>query len=449
MRVTGTIACLLVALGLGPATAAAQPDGRLDVEPIITALNAGERIIRAPGTVARFDEARVRAELGTDGRLVVLPYVDYELYRDENDESRYYELVREPILDWALDREVPVVLVTGLDVTMFGGGATLDHRLPADLAELRTTVATRVITERLVVFARLGRGYSPDAAENVEYHHPDPVPAPPGRVAELIAALRKDRIHNAPGREEPIEDWVAEDAADEHDLNVRIAAFPGLAPGRPVVDYATPLGKAFPDEVVLVLHGDWLDIVAPDQRKALAARAFVYGDADLSMLTAAGNGNRVLARTVERLDLLLTETAWGHPQPPPQPRPQPFDVQRAVSALAPWVLVGSAVVLGGAGMLRHRTRAAAMAAAEERALRAESASAMAAISDAGAVDPAAAERHASARLLYDQAHTSAAMVEVRRIAEEGLALTEPEPVAPPADTERKGKRRRATRKKAR
>jgi hypothetical protein len=107
VRVTGTIFCLLVALGLGPAAAAAQPDGRLD---------DGQWITRAPGTVvARFDETRVRAELGTDVRLVVLPYVDYEHY-------------------------------------------LLDHRLPADLAELRTTVSTRVITERLVVFARLGGG---------------------------------------------------------------------------------------------------------------------------------------------------------------------------------------------------------------------------------------------------------------------------------------------------
>jgi hypothetical protein len=47
-----------------------------------------------------------------------------------------------------------------------------------------------------------------------------------------------------PGRAEPIEDWVTENAAEEHGIDIRDAAFPGLAPGRPVVDYATPLGAA-------------------------------------------------------------------------------------------------------------------------------------------------------------------------------------------------------------
>jgi hypothetical protein len=270
----------------------------------------------------------------------------------------------------------------------------------------------------------------------------------------VVAALREQRVYNAPGRADPIEDWVAEISREEQVLDLRIAAFPVLEPGQPVADYATPLGAAFPADVVLVLHGDWLDIVAPDQDEALAARAFAYGDADLSLLAVGSGGNHLLRETVKRLDLLLTETSWGYPQPTPQPRAVPFEVQRTVSALAPWVLVGSAVVLGGAGMLRHRRRATAAAEEEERALRAESASAMAVIGDLGArvlsaeeagapADPAAAERHATARLLYDQAHTSVAMVEVRRVAEEGLALlAEPEPERPPAT--RSGRKRRKT-----
>jgi hypothetical protein len=37
-------------------------------------------------------------------------------------------------------------------------------------------------------------------------------------------------------------------------------------------------------------------------------------------------------------------------------------------------------------------------------------------------DAGAAERHATARILFDQATTASAMAEVRAIAEEGLAL---------------------------
>ena len=433
MRVT--FSCLLVALGvaLAAAPAAAQPAGRLDVEPIIAALDGGERLVRAPDTVARFDEARVRGELGPQVRVVVLPYVDYELYEDASGESQYYDLVRGPILDWALDREVPVVIVEGVDLSLLNVPSALDHQLPADLGELRTTASTRDVTERLLVLSRLGRGMPPKVAEDVEIVHPAPVPASPELVAEVAATLGAGRIHNAPGRTDLIEDWVPEHAKEEFDRTVRIAAFPVLEPGQPVVDLITPLSAAFPDDVVLVLHGDWVDIAAPDQDKALAARAFAYGDADLSLFTVGDGGNSLLRQLIDRLALLTAETSWGFPQPAPQPRPAPFDVARTISALAPWVLVGSAVALGGAGALRHRTRARAAAAAEVVALRAEGASAMATIAELGAqvlsmeesgehADPAAAERHATARLLYDQALTSEAMVQVRRVAEEGLRL---------------------------
>lgn len=461
MRVT--FSCLLVALGLGlaEAPAAAQAAGRLDVAPIIAALDDGERIVRGPGTVARFDEARVRGELGPKVRVVVLPYVDYSLYEDANGDSQYYDLVRRPILRWALDREVPLVVVEGVDLSLLNGASALDHQLPADLDELRTTASTREVTERLLVLSRLSRGMPPKVAEDVEIGHPAPVPAPPELAAEVAATLRAGRVHNAPGRADPIEDWVPERAREEFDLTVRVAAFPVLEPGQPVVDHLTPLAAAFPDDVVLVLHGDWVDIAAPDQDKALAARAFAYGNANLSLFAVGEGGNSLLRRLIDRFALLTAETSWGFPQPPPQPRQVPFQVARTVAALAPWVLVGSAVVLGGAGALRHRNRLRAETAAEEVALRAESAATMAAISDLGArvltaeergahVDPAAAERHATARLLYDQALTAEAMVEVRRVAEEGLELlaetgTEPGPAARDDRARKRKKRRKAGR----
>lgn len=457
-----TFACLLVALGLGfaAAPAAAQPAGRLDVEPIIAALDGGERIVRAPGTVARFDEVRVRVQLGPIVRVVVLPYIDYDAFEDVNGETQYYDLVRQPILDWALAHDVPLVLVEGVDLSLLNRPRSFHDELPADLDELRDTASTRDVTERLLVLTRLGSGALQEIAEDVEVAHPAPVPASPELVAEVAATLGEGRIHNAPGRADPIEGWVPEEAKEEFDLTVRIAAFPVLEPGQPVVDYITPLGQAFPDDVVLVLHGDWVDIAAPDQNKALAARAFAYGKADLSLFSAGGGANSMLSQLIERFALLTAETSWGFPQPAPQPRPVPFDVARTISDLAPWVLVGSAVVLGGAGALRHRNRLRAEAAAEEVALRAESASTMAAISDLGArvltagerVDPAAAERHATARLLYDQALTSEAMVQVRRAAEEGLEILtdgETEAEAEPAPATRVGKAKKKARKSAR
>jgi hypothetical protein len=214
MRVT--LACLLVAVGLGLAAvpAAAQPAVRIEVEPIIAALDGGERIVRSSGSVARFDEARVRRELGSEVRVVVLPYVDYELYEDANGESLFYDLVRGPILEWAGDRDVRVVLVSGLDVSLLNWSASLDDRLPADLDELRITASTHDVTERLLVVSRLGRGVPSDVAAWVEVLHPAPVPASPQLVAEVVATLQEGRIHNAPGRAEPIEAGVLERAEE-------------------------------------------------------------------------------------------------------------------------------------------------------------------------------------------------------------------------------------------
>jgi len=140
-----------------------------------------------------------------------------------------------------------------------------------------------------------------------------------------------------------------------------------------------------------------------------------------------------IATVLDRLHDLLAEVALGRPQPAPQPKPVPFDVRLVIGAIAPWVLVGSAVVIGGAGLVGRRTRAGMRAAAERRRLDGASGKALAAINLLGArilaveesgeeVNPAVAERHATARTLYDQALTAEAMAEVEKVADEGMAL---------------------------
>ncbi len=456
VRLLGILACLLGTACLGAVPAAAQP-GRLDVEGVLAQLETTQ-LVRVPGSVAHFDEARLRAELTPDLRVLVLPYIDYDVYENSAGDSEYYEEVMVPIDDWGEDNDHSIVLVQGLDVRITGVRppvSTLDHALPSDLAELRTTTSTRDITERVLVFTAIAKGVAPDTAEEVVVEHPAPVPPTPAQLDTVAAALRANRIYHAPGREGQVEDVNADD------LTVRVAAFPYLEPGRPVVDYAPGLAARFPDDVVLVLHGDWLDIVAEDQAKALSARDYVYGDASLGLLPSSRGAGQLLREVLERYAFLLADTAYGHPQPPPQPRPSPFDVQNTVSAFAPWVLVGAALVLGGAGLTWHRRRTAAATEAEARALRAESAAAMAAIGDLGArlltaeergdaADPAAAERHATARLLYDQALTSAAMIEVRAVADEGLELlAEARTQEKPAAIEQQKQSRTAKRKKAR
>jgi hypothetical protein len=105
-------------------------------------------------------------------------------------------------------------------------------------------------------------------------------------------------------------------------------------------------------------------------------------------------------------------------------------VRQTIAELAPWVLVGAAIVLGGVGWYGWRRLQVDRADVEKRDMRRESAKAMAKIGELGArllergdtADPAAAERHQTARTLYDQALTAKAMAEVGTIADEGLGV---------------------------
>lgn len=107
------------------------------------------------------------------------------------------------------------------------------------------------------------------------------------------------------------------------------------------------------------------------------------------------------------------------------PRPEPFDpVETALHA----ALVTVVIVVGGWLLLRYLrltlrrldARTGWRQARAETYLRLEELGAAVAESP----DPATAERYATARTLFDQAHTLEAMAAVRRIAEEGLAGSE-------------------------
>jgi hypothetical protein len=107
-------------------------------------------------------------------------------------------------------------------------------------------------------------------------------------------------------------------------------------------------------------------------------------------------------------------------------------VRRTIVDAAPWVLLAAAIALTGAGLFFHRRRAAARDGEGAFAMQWAQAAAFARIGELGAkvlaveaaggtANAAAAERHATARTLYDQAFTAAAMRAVGDVADEGLA----------------------------
>lgn len=410
---------------------AQERESTLDVGQAIAQL-ADRQVYRAPGAVAHLDEARVLPVLSKDTRVLVAPYSgvfgDGGNYADGDEHDKR---VGKPLDAWATKNHVHLIFVEGLRVTLYGEpGAGVG---PSTIPELRQTTAYLDVSMSVIFAARYAAGIERDKVGDFDYPNAEPTPPSAAQVDELAARLKADPVYNAPGREDPVDARMAQLAKEKYGLTVRIAAFPVLAPGQALVDYAPELLKRFPGEVIMVAQGRWLDVAVADQAKADSARDYAYGRYEYASFTEGSLMQDRIGTVLDRLRFLLKDTAYGRPQPQPQPKAAAYDVRRTISGLAPWVLIGAAVVLGGAGLYTWRRGQFDRADTERRAMRRESARAMAKIGDLSAqllaveergdtVNPAAAERHATARSLYDQALTAKAMTEVAAIADEGIEV---------------------------
>lgn len=430
MRVLKAIAGMLAVGGLvlGAAPSAWAQTSTLDVAKALAAL-ADQQVYRAPGAVAYLDEDRVLPALKDDTRVLVAPYSGvFEKGGNYVNGDAHYDQVGKPLDDWATKHHLHLIFVEGIDVTLYGEpGAGIG---PSDIPELRQVTAYLDVSTSVIFAARYAAGMPADKAADFDYPNTEPVPPTQDQVDDLAAKLQADPVYNAPGRDDPVDPRMAQ-VAQKLGITVRVAAFPVLQPGQKIVDYAPELLKRFPDDVVMVVRGRWLDVAAKQQAKADSARDYAYGRYENSSFTQGSLMQDRIATVLDRLQYLLKDTAYGRPQPQPQPRAQPYDVRRTISGLAPWALVGAALVLGGAGLYTWRRGHRDRADAERRAMRRENAKALAKIGELSAqllaveergdiVNPAAAERLTTARTLYDQAHTAKAMAEVAAIADEGV-----------------------------
>lgn len=431
MRVLKAIAGMLavggLVLGAAPQVWAQTP--KLDVAQALAAL-ADQQVYRAPGAVAYLDEDRVLPALKDDTRVLVAPYSGtFEKGGNYADGDAHYEQVGKKLDDWATKHHLHLIFVEGINVTLYGEpGAGIG---PSDVPELRQVTAYLDVSTAVIFAARYAAGMPEDKAADFDYPKAEPVQPTQDQVDDLAAKLQADPVYNAPGRDDPVYTGTARLAQKTYGITVRIAAFPVLQPDQKIVDYAPELLKRFPDDVIMVVQGRWLDVAATQQSKADSARDYAYGRYENSSFTQGSLMQDRIGTVLDRLQFLLKDTAYGRPQPQPQPRPQPYDVRRTISGLAPWALVGAALVLGGAGLYTWRRGHRDRADAERRAMRRENATALAKIGELSAqllaveergdtVNPAAAERLATARALYDQALTAKAMAEVAAIADEGV-----------------------------
>lgn len=402
----------------GPAAAAVARPPKLDVHAAEAAL-ATRQIYRAPGAVARYDRAKVAAALGPSMKLLVEPFTgEFGKGQNYTGDDQYVDEVYGPLDDWATEHHVQLVDVTGLSVATRGGTSGGSAFGPSTLPEVRGETAYLDVTSSLlgmINYLKTGATHFDDLPS------PPVVPPTPAQLATLTARLRADRVYSAPDRPDPVR-LPATDVARVYGTPVRVAAFPALRPGQPLVDYAPALARKFPGEDVFVSYGDWLDVAGPHQAALESARDYAYGrflEATLSQgLNMADRIGTVLNRT--------NELVRKHPFA--RPLPTPFDLQHRISALAPWMLLGSAALLAAGSLVTWQRRRLHAGHAERIALRRESALAAAAIATLDAhvlrADPVpedAAERQATARMLFDEATTADAMREVRAVAEQGEA----------------------------
>jgi hypothetical protein len=402
---------------------------KLDVQHALEELD-DHQVYRAPGAVAQIDDSRVLPVLDGHIRALVAPYSGV-LGKGGNyaDSDAHDSAVDAPLSEWAARRKMHLIFVEGIHVSLYG---TPDAAVgPSTIPELRQVAAYLDVSSSVIFAARYAMGVPRDDVGDFDYPNATPVAPSLAQVDELATYLVGSRVYNA-DTDDPVDSRMGELAEKEYGIAVRIAVLPARKLGEPIVNYAPELLKRFPGEVVMVAQGRWLDIAAEGQTKAESARNYAYGRYEYASFTQGSPMQDRIGTVLERLQFLLKDTAYGRPQPDPQPRAQPFDVRRAISAITPWVLVGAALVLGGVGIYTWRRGQALRADQERRAMLRERANAVAKIEALGArllaaaergdeVDPAAAERHATAKTLYDQALTAKAMSEVAAIADEGLA----------------------------
>ncbi|MDN5933193.1 MAG: hypothetical protein L0I24_19360, partial [Pseudonocardia sp.] len=235
LRPAVLVAALALLVTPVPGTArAAETYPGLDLDAALSALER-EPIHRVPAAQARFDQAQVRPLLDPDVRVLVVPYAPLDLPAGER-----HDLVDGPVGDWAADRDLDVVLVTGTHVRILGEGTVG----ASDLDGLRRNLAHLDVTSQL----RFALTYLRSGEEIDE-------PAPSGAVEDpaerdaALAGLRESRVV-APGTSagtaagEPLVDGPWIDAALPGG-RVRIVALPPLDVGAPDRDLPTALTAAY------------------------------------------------------------------------------------------------------------------------------------------------------------------------------------------------------------
>lgn len=330
---------LLLTAGPGTATpvipGAASADEDSGSSAVPWTMDEAERAVRAD-VISRVGDAPARVDAdvirnalaGTDIRVVLLPFTPLDDPGRSDAGTQRIDLK-----SWADDEGYRLIAVQGLSVTFDIFVAT-----PDSLGSLSRLLAQSNVTDQ-VLFAIshiLEQEEPPDEPE-------PPRSAPPGELVDRVGdALAADGLYNDPALDtpqKPTSRWQ-----DSGGTAVRAAFFPPVGVGEDLPDLITPLHERFPDDIVVVGYGRWLDVAGPDEAMTRSAVLWTYGYYLRGVLNWEVQPAALVGLFAERYGLLSTGVT--HDEPTPE---APRDPVSSVSDALPWIFGGTAValVIGG------------------------------------------------------------------------------------------------------
>lgn len=322
----------------------------------IAALTA-DVIARAPGAPAEFDEDTLRAELaGSSVRILLLPYLSAEDEKAARDANDAVDL-------WASGADITLITVTGVEpgFSLFSVAPTSPGEAERLLAHQDVDQTLRFAVSRATARSRSGGPVIPEPPEAA----PTPtIPADADLVATVTAALRTDRVWTDPSLPPttPTDAWSTVGA----DRTVRVAVLPVRTSSEPRIDLLTPLAAAFPDDIVMVITGRWIDIAGPDPQILRSSVMYLYGGGSerLNLYSSPFTPAQEVNGVCRRIGLLRTGVTTDQPAPTQQ------DPQGSVAPVLGWVFLGTAAVVGAGVWYERRRRGVAAAERTERDRRA-------------------------------------------------------------------------------
>lgn len=388
-----------------------------------------------PGSPARLDVARLRAEIEAaeprvPGRIVLVaaPFA-------------YSELDIEKALAGHLAPEDQLIAIAGLRVTIpdwvgFAGGGYADQtfrhlRDEINVRHRDAVLITHDVTGPVTDLLRLIRHEPLTTPVPVS-----PVPADPAVVELVLSRLRAGNVYVDPvvDTDQHLARWDPYFARTRNDpTNYRIAYLPAIDPGQGRPDLLTPLAKAFPGDVVVVVAGGSVRVAGPgDQADFPEALRFAVDSTYDQVLMWHWTH-----RPVKELFVRLVQLRDGTLDPRAIPV-RPEDVSTTGAVFGSWAFAGTAVAIVGTSagawwwlrVRRRRVEAKAirLGNAETAAELAQLASLIGALPAGPGEDRAtrdaatAAQRYATAVDLMEQATTPGELATAREVISEGIRL---------------------------